>query len=416
MWDRLSRLNFEQACKLLGPRAKKLIMQGAGAWDIDIDSQVKLTDSRFRVDFGSVDDGRASYVTVNLRDDVKQRLGWSCSVCSEPCLHVGAAFALLLEEKVALGLAAPPSSDAPIESLNERQLIERALDDRRERARTERMQVQAGDNDQPWTDYVVTSTLSGKTYRVALRGFESGQAFCSCPDFRTNTLGTCKHVMKVTQSVHRRFDAAQLKRAFRPKGIAVFVNYAEELSLRYAGRSTARGGDELDSLVASFEAMTSALLSHSERLARAHRSELQNSLELQRQYAQMRLLRGLATAANESESVDSTLERALQEIAGYLDKYVRGANGVDARERVKVMKLVWDAIGTEFGGRQELYELNYSGNHEDLRLQTLFGQMHTGQTDGYRDFVDRCLSEYDLHGWTVPDLVNPDDVSIHRAR
>ncbi len=233
LWDRLSRLNFEQACKLLGPRAKKLIMQGAGTWDIDIGSQVKLTDSRFRVDFGSVDDGRASYVTVNLQDGVKQRLDWSCSVCTEPCLHVGAAFALLLEEKMSLGLAAPPSSDAPIETLTERQLIERALDDRQERARTERMQVQSGDKDQPWTDYVVTSTLSGKTYRIALRGLESGQAFCTCPDFRTNTLGTCKHVMKVTQTVRRRFDAAQLKRTFRPKGIAVFVNYGEELSLRW---------------------------------------------------------------------------------------------------------------------------------------------------------------------------------------
>ncbi len=233
LWDRLSRLNFEQACKLLGPRAKKLIMQGAGAWDIDIDSQVKLTDSRFRVDFGTIDDGRDSYVTVQLRDGVKQRLDWSCSVCTEPCLHVGAAFALLLEEKVVLGLAAPPSGDVPIETLNEQQLIERALDDRRERARTERMQVQAEDKDQPWTDYVVTSTLSGKTYRIALRGLESGQAFCTCPDFRTNTLGTCKHVMKVTQTVRRRFDAAQLKRTFRPKGIAVFVNYGEELSLRW---------------------------------------------------------------------------------------------------------------------------------------------------------------------------------------
>ncbi|MGH6622380.1 MAG: PAS domain S-box protein, partial [Burkholderiaceae bacterium] len=101
--------------------------------------------------------------------------------------------------------------------------------------------------------------------------------------------------------------------------VKALTERAEELSLRYAGRSTVRSGDELDSLVASFEAMTSALLSHSERLARAHRSELQNSLELQRQYAQMRLLRGLAAAANESDSVDSTLERALQEIAGYLD-------------------------------------------------------------------------------------------------
>ncbi|MFM9965588.1 MAG: DEAD/DEAH box helicase [Planctomycetaceae bacterium] len=232
LWDRLSRLDFEQACKLLGPRAKKLIMQGAGTWDIDIDSQVKLTDSRFRVDFGSVDDGRKSFVTVTLQDNATYRLDWNCSVCTEPCLHVGAAFALLLENKVELGLAAPPS-DAAIESLNEQQLIERALEDRRERARTERMQVQAADKEQPWTDYVVTSALSGKTYRIALRGLESGQAFCSCPDFRTNTLGTCKHVMKVTQTVRRRFDADQLKRTYRPKRIAVFVQYGDELSLRW---------------------------------------------------------------------------------------------------------------------------------------------------------------------------------------
>jgi len=26
--------------------------------------------------------------------------------------------------------------------------------------------------------------------------------------------------------------------------------------------------------------------------------------------------------------------------------------------------------------------------------------------------ADQCMAEYDLDGWTVPDLVNPDDVSI----
>ena len=94
---------------------------------------------------------------------------------------------------------------------------------------------------------------------------------------------------------------------------------AEELSRRFAGRPAVRRGDELDSLVGSFEAMTTALLSHSDRLARAHKSELQNSLELQHQYAQMRLLRGLAAAANEGDSVEETLERALREIGAYLD-------------------------------------------------------------------------------------------------
>jgi PAS domain S-box-containing protein len=101
--------------------------------------------------------------------------------------------------------------------------------------------------------------------------------------------------------------------------VKALTERAEELSLRFAGRGAARRGDELDSLVGSFETMTTALLSHSDRLARAHRSELQNSLELQHQYAQMRLLRSLATAANESGTVESTLERALHEIGGYLD-------------------------------------------------------------------------------------------------
>jgi PAS domain S-box-containing protein len=94
---------------------------------------------------------------------------------------------------------------------------------------------------------------------------------------------------------------------------------AEELSLRYAGRAPARRGGEFDRLIGAFEAMTDALLGHSERLRRAHMNELQNGLELQRQYALMRLLRGLAAAANECETVEQTLERALHEIGEYLD-------------------------------------------------------------------------------------------------
>jgi aromatic ring hydroxylase len=31
------------------------------------------------------------------------------------------------------------------------------------------------------------------------------------------------------------------------------------------------------------------------------------------------------------------------------------------------MKALWDSVGTEFGGRHELYERNYSGNHEGVK-------------------------------------------------
>ncbi|HUZ23232.1 MAG TPA: 4-hydroxyphenylacetate 3-hydroxylase N-terminal domain-containing protein [Streptosporangiaceae bacterium] len=92
------------------------------------------------------------------------------------------------------------------------------------------------------------------------------------------------------------------------------------------------------------------------------------------------------------------------DIRRYLDTYLRGSNGIDAVERVKVMKLLWDAVGTEFGGRHELYERNYAGNHENTRTELLFGQAASGQLDGYKAFADQCLSEYDLDGWTVPDL------------
>ena len=76
------------------------------------------------------------------------------------------------------------------------------------------------------------------------------------------------------------------------------------------------------------------------------------------------------------------------------------------------MKLLWDAMGSEFGGRHELYERNYSGNAENIRMEVLFAATGSGQTDRYKGFAEQCMSEYDLDGWTVPDLINPDDVSF----
>ncbi|GGU98204.1 pyoverdin chromophore biosynthetic protein pvcC [Actinomadura cremea] len=92
------------------------------------------------------------------------------------------------------------------------------------------------------------------------------------------------------------------------------------------------------------------------------------------------------------------------EVRPYLDKYLRGSGGADSVERVKLMKLLWDAVGSEFGGRHELYERNYAGNHENTRVELLAAQTVGGQMDAYKAFVDECLAEYDLDGWRVPDL------------
>jgi 4-hydroxyphenylacetate 3-monooxygenase len=102
------------------------------------------------------------------------------------------------------------------------------------------------------------------------------------------------------------------------------------------------------------------------------------------------------------------------ELRPYLDQYVRGSNGIDAVARVKLMKLIWDSVGSEFGGRHELYERNYSGNHEGVRAELLFAAESSGDASAMRGFAEQCMAEYDLDGWTAPDLINPDDVSMHR--
>jgi 4-hydroxyphenylacetate 3-monooxygenase len=92
----------------------------------------------------------------------------------------------------------------------------------------------------------------------------------------------------------------------------------------------------------------------------------------------------------------------------YIDRYYRGA-AVDAEERIKLWKLAWDAIGSEFGARQELFERSYAGNYDNVRLENLFLAEHNGDRDRFAAEVDRCMSEYDLRGWVSSVWKGDDD-------
>jgi 4-hydroxyphenylacetate 3-monooxygenase len=104
------------------------------------------------------------------------------------------------------------------------------------------------------------------------------------------------------------------------------------------------------------------------------------------------------------------------DIRPYLDKYMRGSNGYKAEDRTKLMKLLWDAIGTEFAGRHELYEINYGGSTEEIRRYVLFGAQALGTADKLKGFAEECMAEYDLDGWRVPDLSDPGEFSYHATR
>jgi superfamily II DNA or RNA helicase len=231
--DRLSRLSFEQASKLLGHEGKRLIQRG-GKRDLIVAEDVYLGDDLFRLKLPGLDSQPDAIVTITLMAEARDRLHWRCDQCDGACEHVGAAFSTILESKLALGLSAPPPERVPVESLSEADLVKLALDERQERACTEKMKIVAADPEQPWTDYTVTSLLSGKSYRVALRSMDRGPSYCSCPDFRTNTLGTCKHILNVQAKVKRKFDAGVRTKPYRRKRLAVHLQYDGEVTLRVA--------------------------------------------------------------------------------------------------------------------------------------------------------------------------------------
>jgi 4-hydroxyphenylacetate 3-monooxygenase len=105
-----------------------------------------------------------------------------------------------------------------------------------------------------------------------------------------------------------------------------------------------------------------------------------------------------------------------EEVRPYIDRYLRGSNGYNAEHRVKLLKLLWDTLGSEFGGRHELYEINYGGSTEEIRRYCLFGAQASGNADRFKGFAEQCMEEYDLNSWRVPDLSDPDEFSYHATR
>lgn len=223
--DKLSHLSFREACKLLGHQGEKLIRAG-GKYEIDIVEQVVLNKECFRLDLDE------AIVHVRLDNEAHQRLDFQCSRCNGACVHKGAALSLILEEKLALGLSAPPPERVPAESLSDEALVKQAIEERRERAQKEKMTVSSMNPEELWTDYIVTSHASGKSYRVALRGWERGESFCSCPDYRKNTLGTCKHILHTIEKVNKKFKKSVRETPYRVKDLAVYLKYGKTLELR----------------------------------------------------------------------------------------------------------------------------------------------------------------------------------------
>ncbi len=82
-----------------------------------------------------------------------------------------------------------------------------------------------------FSEFRVSNPASGGRYRVAIRGLRPGENYCSCPDFSTNDLGTCKHVEFMLAKL-------QKKRGARAAFAGGFHPPYSEFYLRYGARRT----------------------------------------------------------------------------------------------------------------------------------------------------------------------------------
>jgi superfamily II DNA or RNA helicase len=85
-----------------------------------------------------------------------------------------------------------------------------------------------------FSEFEVTNPLSNSAYRVLIRGARPGDNHCSCPDFATNTLGTCKHIEFTLAVLERkRGGAAALRAGFQPPYSEVYLQYGARREARF---------------------------------------------------------------------------------------------------------------------------------------------------------------------------------------
>ncbi len=116
----------------------------------------------------------------------------TCPYPGEGCKHVVAAV-LNARDILMKQTDSSPMTDAAGENrLSESEIRDQALQDRKKRAGSEGFRLVRGDMMKG--DHVVVNP-KGRNYGVCFHDPLAGVGHCTCPDYLTNGLGTCKHIL-----------------------------------------------------------------------------------------------------------------------------------------------------------------------------------------------------------------------------
>jgi superfamily II DNA or RNA helicase len=155
-----------------------------------------------------VDGSYGDYKTIIQLEGSNVKTSCDCPYPGSGCKHT---VAVLLDvcDRINAGKAVVPPEDAPggvdeeSPCLGPEEIRGQAIEDRKKRARSEDFKVIMGEM---FKGEHLVETLNGKTYTVTLHDPSGGCGHCSCPDYLTNRLNTCKHLIFLTAMFKKRND------------------------------------------------------------------------------------------------------------------------------------------------------------------------------------------------------------------
>lgn len=219
-------------------------------------SRLSASESHFEF---SVNDTHGNFI---VKVDTKPIVHSSCTCRAVPvCRHRTAAL-MQLHELIKLDI--DPVPEAGIKYTREG-MIKRVTDERRKKALRAKYTIQYADN--IFGEHLLINE-KGMEYLLTFRDLKNQTGYCSCPDYRTNKLGTCKHLMFAFNHLQKKLVIDQSNPPVYPF-IEVFLNplshnkitwyypdklYGEvaELFYKYFGNKNYMDDDDAEKLLGFF--------------------------------------------------------------------------------------------------------------------------------------------------------------------
>ncbi|MBS1259137.1 MAG: RNA polymerase-associated protein RapA [Candidatus Scalindua arabica] len=147
-------------------------------------------------------------VNVNFVDS-EIKYSCDCPYYSDGCKHTVAVCLDIIEQvnryKSTIESGKPAGLITDSDSLSYDEIKKQAIEERKKRAKSEKFEITLGDT---YRGEHLLTNVRGKGYIVTTHDPLKGAGHCTCPDFNTNKLSTCKHLIHLHSHIKTRKNFA----------------------------------------------------------------------------------------------------------------------------------------------------------------------------------------------------------------